>query len=62
MARHSRFLAVSLCVALLAGGAAGAAEAEHREFDATLHAPYRGDPAASQQFGAHRPAESRTPA
>jgi hypothetical protein len=46
MARHSRFLAVSLCVALLAGGAAGAAEAEHREFDATLHAPYRGDPAA----------------
>jgi hypothetical protein len=35
-------------LALCAGAVAQASEADHREFDANLHAPYQGDPAAGE--------------
>jgi hypothetical protein len=47
MFAKSQLRAVFLTLALCAGAAA-AADAEHREFDATLHAPYHGDVAAGE--------------
>ena len=50
--RKALYFLFPVLAALCAGGPARASGADHREFDATLHAPYHGEPAGDGYVGA----------